>query len=172
MAILHYGSMALQHYDTSVLRHYDTMALRHYGTTASKKNLKRIKTKSQNQEYQQNKKISKISSATYISDVVFFKRSTWREQTASDVFCEAHLRQVFSQGLPPANHVSIVFADSASAEYCTTFTVSVSQSVSQSVSHRRDISAFLHCARFWTTQTIYFLKGNDIRTSKTKFPGV
>ena len=40
------------------------------------------------------------------------------------------------------------------------------------VCHRRDISAFLHCARFWTIQTIYFLKGNDIRTSKTMFPGV
>ena len=64
-------------------------------------------------------------------------------------------------------------ADSASAEYCSTFLcLSVSQSVCQCVSHRRDISSFLHCARFWTIQTIYFLKGNDIRTSKTMFPGV
>ena len=38
--------------------------------------------------------------------------------------------------------------------------------------HRRDISAFLHCARFWTIQTIYFMKGNDTRTSKTMFSGV
>ena len=44
--------------------------------------------------------------------------------------------------------------------------------VSVCVRHRCDISAFLHCARFWTIQTIYFLKGNDTRTSKTMFPCV
>ena len=63
--------------------------------------------------------------------------------------------------LPQQNHTS--------AEYCSTFTC---LSVSVSVCHRRDISAFLHCARFWTIQTIYFLKGNDTRTSKIMFPGV
>merc|ERR1712018_56749 len=64
---------------------------------------------------------------------------------------------------------TVLFADSASAEYCTTF---LCVCVCQCVCHRRDISSFLHCARFWTIQTIYFLKGNDTRTSKTMFPGV
>ena len=54
-------------------------------------------------------------------------------------------------------------------EYCSNFTC---PSVSQSARHGHHISTFLHCARFWTIQTIYFLKGNDTRTFKTMFPCV
>ncbi len=46
----------------------------------------------------------------------------------------------------------------------------VCQCVSQCVSHRRDISSFLHCARFWTIQTIYFLKAGDTHYPATHCP--
>ena len=58
-ALRHYGTTALRHYDTTALRHYSTTALQHYGIKEeSKKNKK--------------EKNSKISGATYISDVAFF----------------------------------------------------------------------------------------------------
>ena len=58
-------------------------------------------------------------------------------------------------------------ADSASAEYCSTF-----QCLSCVVCHRRDISVFHLYNMFYTIQTIYFLKALGPRISKLILPSV
>ena len=75
MALRHYGTTALRHYGTTALWYYDTMTLWHYGKRALRHQRRIKKNQRRNKEKQQNQKTSKISGATYISDVVFMWKS-------------------------------------------------------------------------------------------------
>ena len=80
---------------------------------------------------------------------------------------QGHYGRSLRQRVP---HVDIimVIADSASAEYCSTFQCPSCVVVC----HRRDISVFHLYNMFYTIQTIYFLKALGPRISKRILPSV